>query len=151
MSQSLTCIYIHLIFHVKTDSVAIKDGDQEKINAYVAGILNNLGCTTVAVGGIRDHIHMLFGLCPTIGISDLVKKVKTASHKYIETLSPSYRSFAWQSGYGAFSVSPTTLDKVKNYVLHQREHHRTKDFNNEYLMLLHLSHIPYDEKYVFSD
>lgn len=151
MAQSLVAAYIHLVFHVKTTSVAIQEYDQEKLFAYVAGLVNKNGCTSIRVGGVRDHIHVLLGLSSTMTIADLVEKIKYASNKYLKELAPGYRGFAWQAGYGAFSVSPKDLDAAKEYVANQREHHKHKNFNEEYLRFLQQYGVDYKEEYVFRD
>ena len=151
MAQSLLKIYIHLIFHIKTTSAVIQDEDLDKLSAYIFGTLNNVNCTAVAVGGMRDHVHLLFKLGAQTDIATIVEHVKIASNKYLHALSPDYRTFAWQAGYGAFSVSPNAIESAIEYVKNQKEHHRDKDFGKEYLMFLRAYKVDHDERYVFRD
>lgn len=151
MSQSLSTVYIHLIFHIKTTSVAIQEDDQSGLNAYVAGTLNNIECPAIAVGGVRDHLHLLFRLSPKETLAGVVERVKVASHRYLESIDRMYHRFSWQTGYGAFSVSPNILETAKQYVLHQKEHHRDKDFSKEYLTFLRGYKVNFNEEYVFKD
>lgn len=151
MSQSLSANYLHLVFHVKTTSVAIQEHDQERLNAYVVGTIRNLGSMPVQVNGVRDHLHILFRLSPTMALAEFVSQVKVSASKFLKSLEPMYRGFAWQSGYGAFSVSPNNLDAAARYVAGQQEHHRDKDFSGEYLTFLKGYKIEYDSRYVFTD
>ncbi len=152
MGQSLNAVFVHLIFHVKSTSVAIQEFDQEKVNGYTASVINKCGCQSLQVGCVRDHMHILFNLCSTISLSDFVAKIKFSTNRYINALAPSYGGdFAWQAGYAAFSVSPHALEAAKNYVANQPLHHKDKCFNEEYLMFLKGNHVDYDERFVFSD
>ena len=152
MGQSLNAIFVHLIFHVKSTSVAIQEFDQEKLNAYTAAVINKCGCQSLQVGCVRDHIHILLNLGSTISLSELVAKIKFATNRYINALGPTYGGgFAWQSGYAAFSVSSQALDAAKKYVENQPLHHVDKCFNEEYLMFLKGNRVDYDERYVFRD
>lgn len=151
MSQSLTAIYLHLIFHVKTTSVAIQETDLPRLFAYVVGTLNHHGCTSIQVGGMRDHLHILCRLSATITVADLVEKVKYASNKFLKSLNPMYQRFAWQAGYGAFSVNPKQVDLVREYVANQKMHHRDKDFSAEYLAFLRSYQVEFVEEYVLRD
>lgn len=126
MAQSLCKIYLHIIFHIKTTSPCILDDDLKRVHAYIGEIINDTKCTTIWVGGVGDHVHVL-------------------------CLSPKYSWFAWQGGYAALSVSQSVVDKTLAYIKSQREHHKKTSFQDEYRQFLKLYNIEYDEKYVFTD
>lgn len=151
MSQSLSANYIHVIFHVKTTSVAIQEHHQQDLNAYVVSTIKHMKHTPVQVNGVRDHIHLLLRLNPTVALSFFVEQIKIATSIFLKTLNPEYKDFAWQAGYGAFSVSPDKLDAATQYIAHQQEHHKDKNFSREYLSFLRGYHINYNENYVFAD
>lgn len=151
MAQSLNKIFLHIIFHIKTTSPKILDADMERLHEYVGQLINTTGCQTVRVGGIEDHIHAVCMLSREETVSHLVEEMKRNSSRWIKTLSPHYRMFAWQGGYAAFSVSQSVVDKVVEYVSNQKEHHKKMTFEEEYIQFLKLHNIEYDERYVFAD
>ena len=151
MSQSLNKIYLHIIFHIKTTSPKILDDDLERMHEYIGKLISTTGSQSVRVGGTEDHIHAVCILSREQTVSHLVEEMKRNSSRWIKTLSPHYNGFAWQSGYAAFSVSCSLVDKVVEYVTNQREHHRKMSFREEYIQFLKLHGIEYDERYVFAD
>ena len=151
MAQSLCKLYIHLIFHIKTTSPIIRDTDLERVHSYIGQLVNTTGCTEIRAGGIGDHIHLLFMLSKDAALSHVVEEIKRNSSRWIKTIAPYYRVFAWQSGYAAFSVSQSVVDKTISYINNQREHHKKKSFIDEYRNFLKLYNIEYDENYVFRD
>ncbi|MBR5971268.1 MAG: transposase [Paludibacteraceae bacterium] len=151
MAQSLAKVYLHLIFHVKYDSVIIREEDRPKLYSYIDGIIVNKNSTVLQIGGTSDHIHILCTLPRTISMSSLVEDIKKCSSSWIKTINPCYSKFAWQGGYGVFSVSSSIVDNVKMYILGQKEHHRKKTFQEEYEAFLKAYHIEYNPDYVFSD
>ena len=151
MANSMIRIDVHLIFHIKSTSVRMQRSDLPRIFAYIGGILKDIGSIPIIIGGMPDHIHVLWALPSNMTISELARTTKAKSSRWIKTLSPYYSTFAWQDGYGAFSVSPSILDKTINYIKNQERHHRTKSFQDEYKAFLEAYKIPYDEKYIFND
>ena len=113
MAQSLSKIYIHLIFHIKTTSPPIRQEDIERVHCYVGQLVNTTGCKVVRVGGVNDHVHILFLLSRDVAISHVVEEIKRNSSRWIKTLATHYRAFAWQNGYGVFSVSQSIVDKTR--------------------------------------
>ncbi len=108
------------MFHVKSSSITMRDEDLPRIFSYIAGIAKGIGSTPFIVGGVNDHVHVLSSLPKTMSIVDFVRTIKTESSKWIKTLDSSYAPFAWQDGYGAFSVSPSVLPKTVEYIKNQR-------------------------------
>ena len=151
MANSMVKINLHIIFHIKSTSVQMRQEDLPQIFAYIGGILKGEGSVPITVGGVSDHIHLLSNLPKDKTVSELLRVTKAKSSKWIKTLSPYYSNFAWQNGYGAFSVSPSILDKTINYIKDQARHHQLKSYQDEYKAMLEAYHIPYDEKYIFND
>ncbi len=149
MPQSLANIYIHLIFSTKDRFPFLKDELREDLHAYMATVLSNLKCPAVLINSVKDHVHILFQLNRTVTLAKAVEEVKKSSSKWIKTQSPNLEKFAWQAGYGAFSVSESNTGAVANYIRNQQEHHRVKSFQEEYREFLEKHKIDYDEGYVW--
>jgi REP element-mobilizing transposase RayT len=112
-------------------------------------VLTNGGCPSLQVGGVEDHVHLLFALSRTLTIAEVVDSVKTSSSKWLKTKSPALAEFHWQNGYGAFSVSRSLADEVIEYIRRQEEHHQSRTFQEEFRRLLERHEIEYDERYVW--
>ena len=151
MAQSLCKIYLHLIFHMKTTSPQIADEHLDRLHNYIGQLVNTTGCQVIRVGGIGDHVHILCMLSRNENVAHLVEEVKRNSSRWIKTMDARYEKFSWQSGYAAFSVSQSVIDKTIEYVRNQREHHKKISFRDEYLAFLKSYNIDYDEQYVLSD
>ena len=151
MASSLVKIDVHLIFHVKSTSVCLRNEDLPRVFAYIGGIIRTIGGVPIIVGGTSDHIHILSSLPATLSLADFVRIIKTNSSKWIKSLDVSYGRFAWQDGYGAFSVSPSILSQTIDYIKKQQEHHRKITFEEEYRAFLDAYHIEYDSRYYLSD
>ncbi len=151
MPQSLSKVYLHLIFHVKTTSVRMCEKDWEHIHSYIGKTINDMGCQSICVGGIDDHIHLLFLLSRDIAISKVVEDVKRHSSRWIKSLTHSYAGFEWQGGYAIFSVSQSVVEATMKYILNQKEHHKRVSFADEYRQFLELYKIAYNEQFVFKD
>jgi putative transposase len=149
MGQSLNKIYVHLVFSTKHRQPLIVDSIKEELFGYLGGICKNLECNPIQVGGYKDHVHILCLLSKKIALVDLIEKVKSNSSKWIKTKGIEFENFYWQNGYGAFSVNPTELDVVKNYIIHQVEHHKKKTFKEEFLAFLKKYNVEFEEKYVW--
>ena len=151
MAQSLSKIYIHLIFHIKTTSPKICEENLERIHAYIGQLVNTLGCRVIQTGGVEDHVHTLFLLSKNESISHVVEELKRNSSRWIKTINSQYERFEWQSGYGAFSVSQSVVDKTVQYIKNQKTHHQKHSFRDEYLEFLKIYGISFDDRYVFTD
>ena len=148
MPQSLAQIYVHLIFSTKGRARLIPADLQPRLHAYIAGTLDAIECPAVKVGGMPDHLHILFRLSRTLSLSDVVKAVKVESSKWMKD-DGGVRDFAWQAGYGAFSVSASDVDEVTAYIANQPEHHKVRTFQDEFRKLLQRYNLQYDEAYVW--
>ena len=121
----------------------------QDVHAYVAEILNNNHCPAIAVGGTANHIHILFIQSKIMTLSDVVRLVKSNSSKWINERTGKYNIFAWQDGYGAFSISQSHVEAVKAYIAHQEEHHHHVSFQDEFRRLCKLFDVNLDERYAW--
>lgn len=149
MGHSLNKIYIHIVFSTKHRQALIKDVIKDDLFSYIGGICRNLECHPVQIGGYRDHVHILCFLSKKTTVVELLEKVKSHSSKWIKTKGTGFENFYWQNGYGAFSVNPSEIEVVKNYILNQEEHHRKKSFQEEFVAFLKKYNVEYDERYVW--
>ena len=149
MGQSLVKNYIHIIFSTKKWQSLIHPPVEEELHAYLGGICKNLECHPIKIGGYTDHIHILCMLSKKIALIKLIEEVKSHSSKWIKTKGNEFKNFYWQDGYGAFSVNPAEIEVVVNYIANQKEHHRKKTFQEEYLAFLKKYKVEYDERYVW--
>ena len=150
MPQSLARVVLHVVFSTKGRIPFLKDADvRTELHAYMAGILQNIGCEPVVINGVEDHMHVLCNLSRTTTIADLVEEAKKSSSRWIKTKGAAYQDFQWQAGYGAFSVSQSNVEQVRLYVENQEEHHRTLTFQDEFRALCRKHGVAVDERYVW--
>ena len=149
MPQSLSRLHVHLVFSTKNRDPFITDSIRNTLHAYMATVLRNLGCHPLLINSVEDHIHILFDLARTVAVSKVVEDIKKSSSKWIKEHGKELRNFAWQSGYGAFAVSESNVETVRQYIANQKEHHRVKTFQEEYRQFLERHQIHYDERYVW--
>ena len=149
MPQSLTKLYIHLVFSTKNRHPYLDGTVAPLVHAYIATIIRSLGSHYVVVGGMADHVHILFDLGKRHAPVAYVEQTKRESSKFMKSQGPKYRTFYWQRGYGMFSVSPTHLESVESYVRNQATHHRKRTFQEEFREFLERSGVQFDERYVW--
>lgn len=150
MPQSLVQIYVHIVFSTKDRMPFLKDKVfRERTHAYLAGICNKQGCPAIIVGGIADHVHLLCRLGKQIDISSLIREIKRDSSSWVKEEDPSLAAFYWQSGYGAFSISPSHVDGLQNYIGDQENHHKTESFQDEFRRLCAKYGVAIDDRYVW--
>ncbi len=150
MPQSLANILVHTIFSTKDRQPFLHDPDlREELHRYLSGILIQLSCPPLAVGGVADHVHLLFSLSRTCEPAQVVKELKRGSSIWLKTKAPTLQEFAWQSGYGMFSIGFSQIETVRAYIAKQEEHHRAVSFQEEYRDFLRRYEIQYDERYVW--
>jgi putative transposase len=149
MPQSLSKVILHIIFSTKNREPWLDSDVRPRMHAYLATICRDLGSELVHVGGVADHVHIATTLPRTLSQAQLIEQIKKPSSKWIKALDPRYRGFFWQRGYGAFSVSPSQLEAVLQYIETQQEHHRTRTFQEEYRELLRGPGIDFDERYLW--
>ena len=149
MPQSLSKVIIHVIFSTKNREPWLDSTIRLRMHAYLATICRDLGGEALCVGGVADHVHIVTTLPRTLSQAQMIEGIKKPSSKWIKALGARYRGFFWQRGYGAFSVSPSQLDAVLQYVGTQEEHHRSCTFQEEYRELLRRHGLEFDERYVW--
>jgi REP element-mobilizing transposase RayT len=151
MSNTYTQLYVHVVFSVKGRQSQIKTGNKEELHKYITGIVQKRNSKMMAINSMPDHIHIFLGLKPNISVAEIVRDIKHSSSNFINEKKWLFGRFFWQEGYGAFTYSQSQTENVVNYILNQEVHHRKKTFKEEYLELLKLFNIEYDEKYVIDD
>ena len=150
MAQSLAKILLHLVFSTKERRLFLKDQAlREELHRYLGGILTNLDCQPLIIGGVEDHVHLLFAHPRTATVADVVKELKRSSSVWLKTKSPVLPDFAWQNGYGVFSIGQSQVEDVRGYIAGQEEHHRKISFQEEFRRLLQRYEIAFDERYVW--
>lgn len=149
MANTYTQLYAHVVFSVKGRSGQISADWKEDLYKYIGGIIKYRKQKLMVVGGMNDHIHLLVGFNPACTLSDLVRDIKAGSSKWINEKKLATGRFEWQTGYGAFTVGQSQVDKVVKYILNQEEHHRKKTFREEYLEFLKAYQVEYNPDYVF--
>ncbi len=122
---------------------------EQRVWAYIGGILKNHGMTAIAIGGIDDHIHVLVLAKPSVAPSRIAQLMKGESSKWIHSEFPHLAKFSWQDGYSVFTVNKPIVPSVVDYIKSQREHHSSKPFEVEYRELLERHQVAYDERYLF--
>ena len=149
MANTYSQIYFHIVFSTKNRAVLIRPEIEERVWAYVGGIARKHGMTPIQIGGIDNHIHALVGSPTTLSPSEIAKYLKGGSSLWIHNEFQELSDFAWQDGYGVFSVSRSVVPNVVKYIKGQRGHHKGQTFEEEFIELLKLHEIEYDEKYLF--
>lgn len=148
MSQSLSKLYVHLIFHIKNPLVSIRDEEKNNMYAYIGSIIKDNGSIPILINGTNDHVHILCVLSKNSSLANLVEEIKRHSSRWIKTINPYYSKFAWQGGYAGFSVSQSIHDKTKLYIANQEEHHKKMTFKEELIAFLKEYEIEFDERYL---
>jgi len=150
MAQSLSKVYVHIVFSTKNRENLLPDEHiRTEMHAYLASILKAYDSPALLVGGMGDHVHILCVLSRTVALAKIVGEAKRSSSKWIKTKGAGYTGFQWQNGYGAFSVSFSKVDSVRDYIAHQQEHHQKMTFQDELRALLVKHGIEFNEQYVW--
>jgi REP element-mobilizing transposase RayT len=150
MPQSLSAVYIHLVFSTKERRPWLRDKTvRDGLHSYLGGVSKKLECSPIIVGGVEDHVHLLCRFARTITQADWVKELKRVSNIWLRKEHRGYGDFDWQDGYSDFSVSQSNLDRVREYIASQEAHHSKKSFQDELRALLRRHKIEFDERYVW--
>ena len=149
MANTYSQIQIQAVFAVQARDHLIKPEWKEELFKYIGGMFRKQNQKLLAVGGVEDHVHILFGLKPNIAISDVLRDVRANSSAFINEQRFTRRKFHWQEGFGAFSYSRSQLDAVAKYVLNQEKHHAKRSFREEYIGLLDRFEVEYEDRYLF--
>ncbi len=151
MANTYHQIYVQTVFAVKYRNAVINKKWRSELFAVIGNLINEANCKTIIVNGVDDHVHCFIGLKPVVSVSELMKTVKAKSSKYINDHQLTLDRFEWQEGYGVFSYGQSQVDAVYKYILNQEEHHKKKNFKEEYLDFLNEFKIHFDEQYIFND
>jgi putative transposase len=149
MGHTYTNLLLHLVFSTKERAPLIDAEMKPRLLAYLGGIVHEMDALPMAINGAADHVHLLIDAPKTMSLSDFMRTLKTNSSKWVHDEWPGRSAFAWQTGYGAFSVSFSKKDEVAAYIQRQEEHHKTFSFQEEYLAFLKRHAIQFDERYVW--
>jgi len=149
MPQTYTQLHYHLIFSTKNRTPTITSQIQPRLWKYMGGIVKGLKGIPIQIGGMPDHVHLLVTLRQQPALADVLREIKASSSGWIHETFPHLSAFAWQTGYGAFSVSHSGVPKVKDYIKDQAKHHKKLTFQDEYRLLLTKHGIEFDERYLW--
>lgn len=149
MANTYYSLTIHCVFSTRRRDPIITGELRERLWPFMGGILKRNNMKALCIGGVADHIHILMSLPTTVSVAKAVQLVKGNSSKWVHEAFPAQRSFEWQKGFAAFSVSVSHISQTVTYIKNQAEHHRTKSFMEEYLSFLKKHHIDYDERYLW--
>ncbi len=149
MAHTLTNLLTHVIFSTRGRAPLIVDAIRDDLHAYLGGILRELRATPIVIGGTTDHVHLLTRLPADLAVADCLRVLKTNSSRWVKERWPERRSFGWQGGYGAFSVSESSRANVIRYIQGQAQHHLLISFQDEFIALLRKHGVAFDEQYLW--
>jgi putative transposase len=147
MPSTYTCLLYHFVFSTKNREPLIIPAYRERLHEYLGGVVRGLDGVPKGVGGVVDHVHLLALLRPTHCVADFMREMKKASSLWMASIVPE-RTFRWQEGYAAFSVSASCAAAVQHYIARQEEHHRSRSFREELVALLQRSGVEFDERFL---
>ena len=149
MAHSFVSNYYHCVFSTKERRKLITPDLEVRLWPFLGGIARNHGMKAIAIGGVEDHVHLLLSLPSTLAIAKAIQLIKGESSKWVHDTFPEHQSFAWQEGYGAFSIGVSQTGVTVSYIQNQKEHHRQKSFQEEFLSFLKKHEIEYDPRFVW--
>jgi putative transposase len=149
MPNTYTNLLYHIIFSTKNREPTIEASWKDELHRYIAGIIRAEGGVSIEINGIPDHVHILAKLKPAKSVAEILKLIKSNSSKWVNDEKVRGRSFHWQVGYAAFSVSESQVEAVRRYIRNQEEHHRKQSFQEELIALLERHGVQYDPKYLW--
>ena len=146
---TFTQMYVQLVFAVKNRDAVLKEDFRKRVFEYMSGIITNLKHKSIIINGTSNHVHILFGLNPSVSVSDTVHDIKRSSSLFInnEKLCPC--RFSWQEGYGGFTYSRSQIADVYYYIENQESHHKKRTFREEYIDILTKNEIEFDQQFLF--
>jgi REP element-mobilizing transposase RayT len=149
MATTFSNLLYHVVYSTKYRHPSITPDIKDNLYSYLGGIIRQHDGILLAAGGMPDHVHMLAKFSPRLAVADVLRDVKAGSSKWVNEQGLGRGRFEWQTGYGAFSVSFSHVDAVREYLANQAEHHRVTTFREEFLAMLRRHQIEFDEQYVF--
>lgn len=148
---SFTQLTYHIVFGTKCRKPILRADLLEELYRYLGGVLREFSGSSLEIGGVDDHVHLLAHLSPTLAVADVVRSVKASSSKWLNDNHFKQREFAWQVGYGAFTVSYDRVSQIRRYIQNQEEHHRHVSFRDEYVDFLKRHGLEFREEHLFVD
>lgn len=149
MSKSYTNLIYHIVFSTKERQPVITTTSRARLYDYIGGIIRGQGGISLGTGGMADHVHVLAKLRPDKSLSDVLRDVKSNASGWMHEVFPELTDFSWQNGYGAFTVSASQVANVQAYIARQEEHHQRRSFRDEFIGLLRVNGIEFDERYLW--
>jgi len=147
--MSYVCSNFHCVFSTKDRRPFITPELRGRLWPFLGGIARENGMKALSIGGVEDHVHILLSMPATMPVAKAMQLIKGGSSKWVHETFPDQRLFAWQTKYGAFSVSVSQLDKIVKYIQNQPEHHQNLSFQEEFVALLKKHNVQYDERYLW--
>ena len=144
MSHTYTNLLYHVIFSTKERRPFIDDELKPRLHGYLGGIVTDIDCLPIKIGGVADHVHLLLKIPAKPSVSEVLRLLKCNSSGWVHDEFPQLKRFAWQEGYGAFTVSPSKKSDVEQYIANQEEHHRHRSFQDEFISILEKHEIEFD-------
>jgi REP-associated tyrosine transposase len=149
MPHSYTRLYYHVVFSTKNRERRLDRELRERLFPFLGGGIRDEGGTALIINGVEDHVHILARLRADRALADVLRNIKSISSGWIHHKFPSLAAFAWQTGYGAFTVSMSQIERVRLYIANQEEHHRVQTYQDEFIALLRAHEIEFDERYLW--
>ena len=150
MGHTATNVLIHFIFSTRHRESLITAEIAADVHAYLGGIIRELGGVALCINGMTDHVHLLVRMPSTHSVADVARLIKANSSRWVHERWPQLNNFAWQTGYGAFSVSESGQNAVRDHILHQQQHHGRRSFKEEFVIFLRRNRIAVDERYLWT-
>jgi putative transposase len=150
MPRSYTNLIYHIVFSTKDRCPLITADREERLYEYIGGIIRGLGGISLGINGVEDHAHILAKLRPDKAISDMLRDLKSNASGWMHNVFPDAKDFSWQNGYGAFSVGPTEIERIRGYIANQKIHHGKQSFEDEFVDLLKVHEIEFDRRYLWT-
>ena len=150
MSKTYTNLLYHIVFSTRERRPLITLDRRPRLYEYLGGTIRGLGGISLAIGGIEDHLHLLAKLRPDKALSSVLRDLKANSSGWMHDVFPEISEFSWQNGYGAFSVSSSQVPSVQRYIANQEEHHKKRTFRDEFVQMLKVNEIEFDERFLWS-
>ena len=149
MASTLTNLLYHIVFSTKARDNLINPELATKLHPYIGGVIRGEKGRLLKIGGTANHVHILAMFSPSVSVSEMLRRIKGYSSKWVNDEKRQRKRFSWQSGYGAFSVSESMLGRVSKYIEGQEEHHKKMTFKEEFLLLLKKYNVEYDDRYIW--
>jgi len=146
---TFTQMYVQLVFAVKNRDAVLKEDIRKRVFEYMSGIITNMKHKSMIINGTSNHVHILFGLNPSVSVSDTVHDIKRSSSLFINTEKLCPCRFSWQEGYGGFTYSRSQIADVYSYIENQEPHQKKRSFREEFIDILTKNEIEFDQKFLF--